>query len=731
MATAEQIERSWRAWLVEVSAAVLEAMLVAVAAALDAALSAVRRAESIPDPAAAAHEAQQAWDEHEDDIVEVLVVHYEATAEASARALLEDAGDAREPDLVAEAAQYARDARNRLTGVTDDVHAAVSRVIADGIAESHSLEQVRRDIAAVLQIDRWDRRVEAVARTETHAAMSRAQQEGMVYAAGVTGSPARRQWLATVTDQRTRPTHRAAHLQERGLHEPYTVGSASLEFPGDPAGPPEEVVLCRCASVPVVGGRLIQARWGEVPTEMVAAVDAAEEARKGAMIALVPADADAARLAVPGGLPPDDLHLTLVDLGEGVAWPNLARATLRANLEELLFEPAEGEVFGHASFNPTGDSACVVYIVGDDSGALSAMRERAWAVARDVAGLMLPEQHDPWVAHVTAGYGLPLDAVSYTGGVLFDRLRVSYGGDVRDYPLQPLGVDCVDCEPTSVSEPEEGLTAGVALAAPPPALTDELAGTDPVEVSALAALIASIPESPPRSWFERRLDRPTPITLTADGHVYGHLALWSTCHDGMPDSCVRPPKSRTAYRCYHTGATLLADGSTIPTGRITVGGGHAGYGLSPESTLEHYDNAGSVVASVRARDDDWGVALSGALMPGVTPDQVSRLLSAPLSGDWRAERGHLELRAALAVVVPGFPVHRDVERADDGTVVTLQLTASSLVQLDTDDPAPPGGDVGAEQARRAAAVDAIGAARRAAVIRDLDGYAHRSMDPTG
>jgi hypothetical protein len=30
------------------------------------------------------------------------------------------------------------------------------------------------------------------------------------------------------------------------MDEPFTVGGASLMYPGDPAGPAEEVINCRC-----------------------------------------------------------------------------------------------------------------------------------------------------------------------------------------------------------------------------------------------------------------------------------------------------------------------------------------------------------------------------------------------------------------------------------------------------------------------------------------------------
>ena len=36
------------------------------------------------------------------------------------------------------------------------------------------------------------------------------------------------------------------------------------------------------------------------------------------------------------------------------------------------------------------------------------------------------------------------------------------------------------------------------------------------------------------------LTGPTALTVTADGHVYGHLATWGTCHISFGDQCVTP-----------------------------------------------------------------------------------------------------------------------------------------------------------------------------------------------
>jgi len=59
-----------------------------------------------------------------------------------------------------------------------------------------------------------------------------------------------RAWLTEI-DGRERDAHRAAHGQQVGLDETYTVGGEELEFPGDPNGSAENIINCRCSQVPI------------------------------------------------------------------------------------------------------------------------------------------------------------------------------------------------------------------------------------------------------------------------------------------------------------------------------------------------------------------------------------------------------------------------------------------------------------------------------------------------
>jgi hypothetical protein len=185
----------------------------------------------------------------------------------------------------------------------------------------------------------------------------------------------------------------------------------------------------------------------------------------------------------------------------------------------------------------------------------------------------------------------------------------------------------------------------------------EIAETERDE-EALVASAGLAPVAPPAEWFVNpELDTPTPLTVTEDGRVFGHLATWRTCHTGF-GGCVKAPKSKTKYAYFHTGEVLTREGEPVPVGRVTLGGGHADTKLGFQAALAHYDNAGSCAALVRAGEDKHGIWLAGALAPEVDELKAAALRRHPPSGDWRRIGGNLELIGALAVNTPGFPVPR-------------------------------------------------------------------------
>lgn len=197
------------------------------------------------------------------------------------------------------------------------------------------------------------------------------------------------------------------------------------------------------------------------------------------------------------------------------------------------------------------------------------------------------------------------------------------------------------------------------------------------------------PLTPPRSWFEDpKLEQKTPLTVTAEGQVYGHLAAWNECHRDVSNrACVLAPKSYKDYAPFHLGSVVTDDGNTIKVGKIVQDTRHADVRLGYAAAAIHYDDTGDEVAVVRAGEDAYGIWVAGSIVPEATPRKVAKLRRSPISGDWRGVEGHLELTAALAVNVPAFPVY-----ALDGDD-QFSLVAAGVVYPDLDIDAPQGYEV--------------------------------------
>ena len=173
-----------------------------------------------------------------------------------------------------------------------------------------------------------------------------------------------------------------------------------------------------------------------------------------------------------------------------------------------------------------------------------------------------------------------------------------------------------------------------------------------------ASAAGAAPPHPPAAWFDDpALEGPTPLTVTDDGRVFGHLATWGTCHIGLP-GCRTAPRSASGYAFFNLGEVVTAEGRRVAAGKITLGGPHADLRASRVEAQRHYDDSCLAVADVVAGEDEHGIWLAGAVRPDAPVEQVRALRAAPISGDWRTVNGRLELVGALGVNVPGFPVPR-------------------------------------------------------------------------
>jgi len=203
------------------------------------------------------------------------------------------------------------------------------------------------------------------------------------------------------------------------------------------------------------------------------------------------------------------------------------------------------------------------------------------------------------------------------------------------------------------------------------------------EIGPAASLVASavITKLPADAFRNPELEQLTPLTVTEDGRVFGHIAGWETCHIGY-EVCTTAPPSMTDYAYFLTGQ-VFTDAGPVAVGQITMGTGHADgtYGLRVAAA--HYDNTGAVAADVTCGEDEHGIWFAGMLREGLTANDVRELAAAGLSGDWRTVRvageESYEMVAALAVNVGGFPIPRARFAVEGGR--QLSLVAAGVVPV--------------------------------------------------
>jgi len=159
---------------------------------------------------------------------------------------------------------YLQAAENRLLGVPDQVYAMITARLEQHLSDGTSIDAIAADIESILTVNgipTWRNRSVTIARTEAIGALNAAAYAGAHAHAAQQGiADMQSIWLATMAGPaalRTRPTHRKADGQRVNLGEPFIVGGFPLLFPGDPTGPPQEVINCRCTPLYVTADEAV------------------------------------------------------------------------------------------------------------------------------------------------------------------------------------------------------------------------------------------------------------------------------------------------------------------------------------------------------------------------------------------------------------------------------------------------------------------------------------------
>ncbi|WP_432679136.1 phage minor head protein [Rhodococcus pyridinivorans] len=588
--------------------------------------------------------------------------------------------------------EYLGQVRNRMINTPEAVFRDITVQLDQAIAAGEGSDAQRQRVQQFLSpaTGDWTGRAMTVARTESAGAMSHATIEAATLRNEVLEEDLTQIWICTL-DSRTRKSHWAADGQRVPLGSTFRVGRAQIRYPGDPRGPAEEVLNCRCRVAVLAADEALPGEQDR-HTERGPG-DSTVRNREGTQQDEIDRRAEEGNIRAredPAGLGRvASIHTEEQNMADEDTIDIDDTTEVDVDTPDDTGEDTEGGV----TFRTFTDS--IIAVLGtptDDRRILAADMDFRF---RDFP---LPVM---WTKQSSEGH-----AAAYTVGVM-ETARVENGQvlasgyllntDEADEAADQLAhgvtgpsVDLVDADWIYTNEAGEEITeemwedayengvelkiyetvtsaklAGVTLVSTP-AFGETILTLDPTRVTKNVAVVASLVAAAARpvdttydaSLFANpQLDGPTPVTYDAKtGRIYGHLACFGQCHVGITDQCVVAPRSKTDYAHFHTSPPVLTSNGRLPVGRLTVGTGHAGPRLGARPAAEHYDNTGTCFALVRVGEDEHGIWFSGIPHPTATDEQIRAGLSAPLSGDWRTIGGNLELVAALAVNTPGFPV---------------------------------------------------------------------------
>lgn len=123
---------------------------------------------------------------------------------------------------------------------------AAERAIARGLKQGASAEEIAGMIEEATGGAVSASRALSIARTAVTAVSGAATVEAARKRSAQTPQRVKVKIWWTAQDARVRPSHVAAHGDAVPLDDSFEVGVSRLRFPGDPQGPPEEVINCRC-----------------------------------------------------------------------------------------------------------------------------------------------------------------------------------------------------------------------------------------------------------------------------------------------------------------------------------------------------------------------------------------------------------------------------------------------------------------------------------------------------
>ena len=156
----------------------------------------------------------------------------------------------------------------RIEWINDTTRKKLRKDLVDGVRNGEGVAPLSKRIRKIMTGDIGRFRAERIARTEVLRSSNFSRLEGMRQSGVVSA----KQWLATV-DGRTRADHMTLHNTTQKISDPFVIGSASAQYPGD-FGVPEQDIQCRCTTLPVIAAvsyddAMIKAEWKKFDRRLV------------------------------------------------------------------------------------------------------------------------------------------------------------------------------------------------------------------------------------------------------------------------------------------------------------------------------------------------------------------------------------------------------------------------------------------------------------------------------
>ena len=121
----------------------------------------------------------------------------------------------------------------------------LKHTLAEGVLEGESIQELKKGVEELFES--FAGRGKTIARTEVLSS----NNAGTVFGYKQSGVVEQKEWLAA-RDLRVRDSHGMADGQVVNIDKKFKVGGEELEYPGDPNGSAENIINCRCTTIPII-----------------------------------------------------------------------------------------------------------------------------------------------------------------------------------------------------------------------------------------------------------------------------------------------------------------------------------------------------------------------------------------------------------------------------------------------------------------------------------------------